>query len=266
MSKPGVDELLIRCVLDHALLQRLRNAPESVFREYELTEEMQEVLAHPDKRLIWLLGMVVQEQARDNPAAHSDTTHTVEASLDEPATSQVVSRPSGDTPPVVPLAASRIALRLVPYVQQHPEASETASQRSQVTVTYAAHLDQLPAGTALEDLPDVPQVAAPGQPVQPLGFVVTVQPMVWADTAGNQQITFSVAASLQQNAATAHMTGAPATSAPATLSPWCHDVDSPRVRLAAARVHDCAEHERYDRLLDLIKVMVAEEPAGETER
>ena len=167
---------------------------------------------------------------------------------------------------MVPLAESRIALRLVPYVQQHPEASETASPRSQVTVTYAAHLDQLPAGTALEDLPAVPQVAATGQPVQPLGLVVTVQPMVWADAAGNRQVTFSVAARLQQDTAPAHMPGAPATSAPATLSPWCHDVDSPGVRMAAARVHESAEHERYDRLLDLIKVMVAAESARETDR
>ncbi len=148
------------------------------------------------------------------------------------------------------LPESRLALRLVPYVQQTEDSTDESPA---VIVNYAGHLDPLPAGSDVHDLPDVPVAATDGEQLPPLSVVVGVQPTVWTDDSGNRQITFSVSARLPQETAMQQADG----SAGMRLSPWPHDVDSSTVSAAAAQVHDADASERYQRLLELIDVMVA---------
>ncbi len=70
MTRPGIEELLIGCVLDPQLLKRLQESPMSVFEDYELSDRAREILASPDSRLLELLGESVTGQTDEaSPAA-----------------------------------------------------------------------------------------------------------------------------------------------------------------------------------------------------
>ena len=67
MPKPGIDQLLIRSALDPDLLRRLKETPHEVFAEYDLTGEQQDLLLHPDHRLLPLLGAALA-RPQETPA------------------------------------------------------------------------------------------------------------------------------------------------------------------------------------------------------
>ena len=56
MPKPDITRLLIDSALHPELRARLRETPEEVFAEYDLTAEEREILRCPDHRLLPLLG------------------------------------------------------------------------------------------------------------------------------------------------------------------------------------------------------------------
>ncbi len=241
MKKPGIEDLLIRCVLEPELLQELRVSPESVFDSFDLSDRARELLSEPDARLLELLGEAV-EQRTDAPSSRREGKP--EAAKPQPAAA--LEEPAG----VMSLPESRLALRLVPYVQQ---AAASTGEAPEIVVNYAGHLDPLPGDADLEDLPQVPEAVTDGQQLPPVSIVVSVQPTAWTDDTGNQQMTFSVSARLPQD-------GVDADSGNRTevrLSPWRHDVDSPDVRAAAERVRNAQADDRYHRLRELIDVMVA---------
>lgn len=241
MSKPGIEDLLIRCVLEPELLQRLRESPDAVFGEFELTDRAREILAAPDARLLELLGEAMGLKRTEAPTAQSETPEPDSPESDS-ANEQAAE--------VTSLPQSRLVLRLVPYVQQF---STTTGEVPDVIVNYAGHLDPLPEGTEIGDLPDVPTTMSDGQRLPALAVIVGIQPTVWTDDAGNRQITFSVGAQLPQEAAADHA----AETSDTGLSPWRHDVDSSAVEAAAKEVHGAKPGGRYERLRDLIDVMVA---------
>ena len=246
MAKPGIRELLIDCVLDPRLLQRARQSPESLFEDYELDAATRALLASPDERLLELLGQAFRN---DSPG---EQAHAVEsATIDGPARAAPVCQ-AQDAVTVNSLAASRLAVRLVPILQRSGSA-EDGDQT--LAINYAGHLDNLPAGTELDDLPEVPVADVPGQALPALAVSVSIQPQVWTDRSGNQQITFSLSASLppQTNRSPERETNHVA--APGGQSPWQHDTTSSEVLEAARRVHDASTGDRRARLLELIDVM-----------
>ncbi|MDJ0907997.1 MAG: hypothetical protein QNI99_02315 [Woeseiaceae bacterium] len=246
MKKPGIEDLLVRCVLEPELLQQLRKSPESIFDDFDLSERAREILSSPDARLLELLGEAVGGERGQRV---DETTEPSESDEVEP----------GDAPPHNPevrtLPQSRLALRLVPYAQQ---ATDPTGDAQQVIVNYAGHLDPLPEGAGLHDLQEVPQAVTDGQQLPPVSVVVSVQPAVWTDQAGNQQITFSVSAQLPQDA----VEQSSGDVSDVSLSPWRHDVDSPAVKAAADSVQAAEQSDRYQRLRELIDVMVTPAPTA----
>ncbi len=255
MEKPGIEELLIGCVLDPLLLRQLRESPESVFSDYELSDRAREILTSPDERLLELLGESVKGQSTEGEGNESQTPAPQEQTNPVAAGDRATR--------MVSLPESRLALRVVPYAQQ---AAESADESPAVFVNYAGHLDPLPEGLELQDLPEVPTAATDGEQLPPLSVVVGVQPTVWTDDSGNRQITFSVSARLPHETALQQTNEPAEASAGIRLSPWPRDVDSPAVNAAAAQVREASSDERYQRLLELIDVMVAPTEAVGTEQ
>lgn len=234
MDKPGIEELLIACVLEPGLLRRLRESPASILDDYELSDRAREILIAPDERLLELLGESLQRgpdgQRRQDPPRRK---------IRPAASGQAQSLP-----------ASRLAVRLVPYVQQ-----VAGDGVPQVIVNYAGHLDPLPDGLDLDDLPDVPQAATDGEQLPPLAVEIAIQPTVWTE-ANERRITFSVNARLPQET-----NDQPAPEL-GNVKPWPHDIDSPAVKAAAVRVHEAEAGERHQRLLEMIDVMVFSADGG----
>lgn len=247
MNKPGINELLIACVLDPAMLQRVRQFPESVFTEYELSDHARELLTSPDERLLELLGQAIQQQ--------SDAPHSSE-SPDPPGT--MADAPDKTAVVAERMPESRLALRLVPYLQQNIDAT---AEIGKFVINYAGHLDQLQADSDFSDLPAVPEAAVPGQALPPLGVVVAVQPHTWTDANGNQQITFSVNARLPQDIAVAPV----ADTGSNTLSPWRHNTSSAEVEKAATEVLTANTQSRRQKILALIDAMVTPHSVSEAD-
>jgi hypothetical protein len=245
MNKPGIEELLIACVLDPQLLNRLRESPDSVFADYELSDQVRELLVSPNQRLLELLGKVVHQQAGDQQFPV----------MNEPA--QMPANETAVRPPPFSLPESRLALRLVPYLQRAAATESATDGHLQLSVNYVGHLDSLPPGRSLEELPGVPPADVRGQTLPPLSLIVAVQAQVWTDEAGSQQITFSISARLPQDSAASQPSDSVDESAAQDLTPWRHDVNSSAIKAAAARVHGAQKEDRRQRLLELIDVMVA---------
>ena len=68
-TKPGIDQLLIQSALDEDLLRRLHESPDEVFRDFELSAEEQDILRHPDHRLLPLLGAALARQTPSSSAS-----------------------------------------------------------------------------------------------------------------------------------------------------------------------------------------------------
>ncbi len=239
MEKPGTRELLIGCVLEPQLLRRLQENPEAVLTEYDVSDRARDILSSPDERLLELLGEAVVR--RDGDSAEHEQSADVGAVGEQSS-------------PAAVLPASRLALRLVPYVQQAANAAPS------VVVNYAGHLDPLPDGIELDELPDVPSGLTDGQQLRALAVTVSIQPVVWTDDAGDRQMTFSVGAQLPQDTAVPHSN----VTIDDRLSPWRHDTDSASVGEAATRVREASADDRYAQLRELIDVMVSPpESSGE---
>ena len=264
MDKPGIRELLIDCVLDAQLLERARHSPESVFADYELDEAGKALLLSPDERLLELLGQAVRDEAAgEQPAdaAHAPTEVSVDsdpvAGDPDVATHLEVASVSYSLP------ESRLAVRLVPFLQQTIEDDSGDTDGPPLTIKYAGHLDNLTQGMEIEDLPDVPAAGVPGQELPTLAMSVAIRPHARTDASGNLQITFSLSATLpqvtdeQETQPTSGVAGADEARA------WYHDTTSDDVLEAAGRVRDATDGDRHARLLELIDTMIARDADGE---
>ena len=258
MDKPGIRELLIDCVLDAQLLERVRHSPESVFADYELDEATRALLASPDERLLDLLGQAVRDETAGDESAdagHASTGAAIERVADptdpDVATQLEVASISYSLP------ESRLAVRLVPFLQHSMEDDSGETGSPSLAIKYAGHLDNLTEGMEIEDLPEVPAAGVPGRQLPTLAVSVAIQPQATTDAAGNLQITFSLSATLPQ--ATDEHGSLPAGGATGADDPraWHHDTTSPGVLEAAGHVRDAAEADRRARLLDLIETMTA---------
>ncbi len=106
--------------------------------------------------------------------------------------------------------------------------------------SYAVWVNPLAEGTDPASLPPPAGATLPGQPLAPLHAVIRLSAVQFADAAGHAQV--GLWASLRQDT---NVDSAPEPGAD----------ESPGVALAAAAVRAASSEERYDRLIDLIRVM-----------
>src|SRR5450432_899746 len=112
-AQSGFDRLLIRTAIDPGLCHRLLASPDSVFAEFDLTEEQQDLLRHPDHRLLPLMGAMLARQGEPEAAPP-------QASVSEP---RIAVDAMSDGPPPLPHATPRtlpdvsLALTVVPCVR-----------------------------------------------------------------------------------------------------------------------------------------------------
>ncbi|MBZ5617603.1 MAG: hypothetical protein LAQ69_02540 [Acidobacteriia bacterium] len=242
-SKPGIDQLLIRSALDADLRQRLAESPDQVFREFDLTEEQQELLRRPDHRLLPLLGAALARQAGPcDPLSEASAS-----GLEPDATPPPHAAP---TPP--PHAAIRartlpdisLALTVVPCARIENGECKGFS--------YAVWVNPLPEGADPANLPP-PGASLPGQPLSPLHLVIQISAVELQDAAGKPQVGLS--ASLRQSSNTV---GPPSPESAGTpeVSPFGSDLRSEGVRAAVRAVRNAPRREeRYDRLIDLMQAL-----------
>ena len=224
--KPGIDQLLIRSAIDADLRRRLAEAPADVFREFDLSEEEQEILRQPDHRLLPLLGAAL---ARQKPSAAP--------SLETPA--------PAPQPQVLVQAQAlpdiSLALTLVPCAQH-----ENGQFKG---FTYAVWVSPLPPGADPATLPPPAGAALPGTPCSPLHAVISVSAVQLQDAAGNPQV--GLWASLRQSSNAAAPPAVEAAGKP-EASPFGSDFQSTDVQRAVAAVRSASPAERYDRLISLM--------------
>ena len=227
-------------MLEPQLLHRLRDAPQAVFAAYDLSEEERDILSSPDERMLALLGRVHRAAGAAPGAPEAGARGGAEIAA------QVRS-----------LAESRLVLRLVPYLQRPPQPA--GEGEPPIVVSYLGHLDPLPAGASVDELPPVPRPAVPGQALPPLTLIVAVTPQVAGAGGDSLEVAFSMRTEL--SARTPRPDDNRSAGGAADLGPWRHDTGSAAVRAAARRVRSAGPGDRYQRLLELIEVMVRPAPA-----
>jgi hypothetical protein len=227
-NKPGIDQLLVRSALDADLQRRLRETPDEVFRDYDLSPEEQEILRKPDHRLLPLLGAAI---ARQRPEA-------------ERARSEASATPANVTLQAQALPDIALALTIVPCARY--ENGEFAGFQ------YAAWVSPLPAGADPATLPPPAGAALPGAPSPPLYASINIAAVQLPDAAGTPQA--AMWASLRQ---ASNITAPPAaeTAAKPHASPFGSDFNAPAVRDAAAAVRAAAPEDRYGRIMSLLAVL-----------
>ena len=228
MSKPGIDQLLIESALQPELRRRLRESPDEVFRDFELTEEEKDILRRPDDRLLALLGTALVRQMESARPAE-------ELSVDSAPPSLIEARPLPDT---------WMALTVVPCA---------VYEKGQFKgITYAVWTNPLPAGGDPASLPPPAGVMLPGRPLAPLYAVIQLSAMQSQDAAGNPQVGLWASLWQSSNVATPPP---PETAGDPQASPFGSCLDSPAVQAAVAAVRMAPSEERYDRLFDLMRVL-----------
>lgn len=228
-TKPGIDQLLIQSALDDNLRRCLRESPDEVFRDFELSAEEQDILRHPDHRLLPLLGAAL---ARQTPSS------TTAASPEVPAPQPHVVLQAHGLPDI------SLALTLVPCAQH-----ENGQLKG---FSYAVWVSPLPPGADPTTLPAPAGAALPGTPCTPLYAVVSVSAVQLQDAAGHPQV--GLWASLRQSS---NVPAPPAVEAAGKpeASPFGSDFQSPQVRAAVAAVRTASSEERYGRLLSLMSTL-----------
>jgi hypothetical protein len=227
-NQPGIDQLLIRSALDADLRRRLRECPDDVFREFDLSPEQQEILRQPDHRLLPLLGAALARQTPPSAAA------TAEAPAAQP---HVVVQAHA-------LPDISLALTLVPCAQH-----ENGQFKG---FAYAVWVSHLPPGADPVTLPPPAGAALPGTPCSPLHAVISVSAVQLQDAAGHPQV--GLWASLRQSS---NVPAPPAVEAAGKpdASPFGTELQAPPVRAAVAAVRSAAPEERYGCLISLLGVL-----------
>jgi hypothetical protein len=240
-AQSGFDRLLIRTAIDPGLCQKLLDSPDSVFAEFDLTEEQQDLLRHPDHRLLPLMGAMLARQGEPEAAPP-------QAPVSEPIT---ITDAMSDGPPALPPATPRtlpdvsLALTVVPCARVDNQETPGYS--------YAVWVNPLPAGVDPSTLPPPAGAQLPGRPFLPLHIVVQLCAIEYRDSAGRPQVGLS--ASFRQSS---NVTGPPAPESKG-LVPSQNPRHSEAIVTAAAHVRSASGEQRYHRLIDLIHALRNEE-------
>lgn len=228
MAKPPIDQLLIQSALEPDLCRRLRESPDEIFEEFDLTEEEKEILRHPDHRLLPLLGKALAHQMQSTGPAEEATVATTPA----PA---INARTVPDT---------LMALTVVPCALR-----EDGQLKG---FTYAVWVQPLPPGADPASLPPPAGAVLPGQPLEPLHAVIQISAVQSQDAIGNPQL--GLWACFRQS--TNVPEPPPRESAGGARPPICQmRGDSELIQAAAAAVRSAPSEERYARLADLLRTL-----------
>ena len=174
--KPGIHQFLIASALDADLQRRLLESPDEAFQDFDLTEEEQDLLRHPDHRLLPLLGAALADQSESSPSGPP---------LPRPQPHAVI--PARNLPDI------SLALTLVPCAQDVD---------GRLSIAYAVWVNPLPEGPDPASLPPPAGAALPGQPLTPLHAVIQVSAVQLQDAAGNLQVGLTAALRQSSNMAT----------------------------------------------------------------
>ena len=229
LPKPGIDQLLIESALQPELRRRLLESPDEVFGDFDLSEEEKEILRRPDHRLLPLLGAALARQMESSgPLGEASSVSPAPPALIEART----------------LPDTWLALTIVPCAQ-----FEEGHLKG---ISYVVWANPIPEGGDPATLPPPAGVVLPGQPLAPLYAVIQLSAVQTQDAAGNPQV--GLWASLRQSSNVA----APPpleTAGDPEASPFGSHLDSPQVQAAVAAVRAASSGERYNRLIDLMRVL-----------
>jgi hypothetical protein len=215
--KPGIDELLIAAALRPDLCRRLRESPEAVFEEFDLTGEQKDILLHADERMLGLLGAALTRQQESAPAPVLEVA--VEAAPSRART----------------LPNMSVVLTLAPYWQD----KEGEPSR----VSYAVWVSPLPEGADPANFPRPPGTELPGRALAPLRAVIQFSAVQYEDAAGQPQVGLSASFRQSSNIMAPVM---PAVSG---------RVYSEELQAAAAAVRAASGEERHAKLIELLRVL-----------
>lgn len=221
--------MLIESALQPELRRRLLESPDDVFRDFDLNEEEKEILRRPDHRLLPLLGAALARQMESSGPLGEE--------------------PSASPAPPAPIEArllpdTWLALTVVPCA--HREEGHLKG------ISYVVWANPIPEGGDPATLPPPAGVVLPGQPLAPLYAVIQLSAVQTQDAAGNPQV--GLWASLRQSSNVA-APPPPETAGDPNASPFGSRLDSPQVQAAAAAVRGASSEERYNRLIDLMRVL-----------
>jgi hypothetical protein len=229
VAKPPLDQLLIDSALDPDLCRRLKEFPESVFPQYDLSETERELLRHPDHRLIPLLGEALARQA-PSPGGSAEAPGVAAA-----------------PPTVFPasmLPDTLVALTVVPCAVREDGQLQG--------ITYAAWVQPLPAGTDPATLPPPSGAALPGEPLAPLHAVIQISAVLSQDSGGAPQVGLWGSFLQSSNVS---IPPPPESAGDPAASPFKSPFNSKEIQDAAAAVRSAPKAERYARLVDLLRVL-----------
>ena len=236
VDKPTIDQLLIRAALEPGLCRRVLESPDQVFAEFDLTADEQEILRHPDHRLLPLLGAALSRQmSASGPVGKSAAVAAEDAEIEAPAAPGVVFRGLPDT---------AMVLTLVPCALR--EEGEFKG------ITYVMWASPLPQGTDPAALPPPAGTVFPGEPLAPLHATIRITALQSRDAEGNPRL--SICGSFHPSPE-ACLPPPPESAGDVDVSPYRSPIHSEPVQTAVAAVRRASSEEKYDRLVDLLHAL-----------
>ena len=223
-TKPKINQLLIQSALQPDLCRHLLEAPDEVFRDFELTQEEQDILRRPDGRLLPLLGAALARQTEMGSPPDASAKESL---------ARVETRMMPD---------ALLALTVVPCaVQENGQFQGLA---------YGVSVSPLPESGDPAGLP-LP-AGLPGQPLAPLYAVIQISAVLSQDAAGGVQAGLWASFRRSTNVAAPPP---PETAGDPSSPPFGTRIDSGEVASAAAAVLDASREDRYDKLVDLLRAV-----------
>lgn len=221
--------MLIESALQPGLRRRLLESPDEVFRDFDLSEEEKEILRRPDRRLLPLLGAALARQMES-------------------------SGPLGEVPSVSPAPPALIEARTLPdaWLALTVVPCALHEEGSLKGISYVVWANPIPAGGDPSTLPAPAGVVFPGQPLAPLYAVIQLSAVETQDAAGNPQVGLWASFAQSSNVAAPPP---PETAGDPKASPFGSRLDAPQVQAAVAAVREASSEERYNRLIDLMRVL-----------
>jgi hypothetical protein len=243
-AKTGISRLLIASAIDPDVHRRLLECPEETFDAFDIAEEDRELLRHPDRRLLRVLGAALAEENAPVSAAASVATMAAPPAV---AGAPLAGATRPGAPPGMPTASAplpdmSLVLTLVPCALY--DGGELRN------FAYAAWVSPLPEGADPEALPPPPGTVLPGKPLPPLRAVVRVSAIQMQDAAGNPLVGLS--ASLLQSTNMSALPPPEAAGNPAAIG---RDLSAAEVQSAIAAVRCAPAGARYGKLIELLRVL-----------
>jgi hypothetical protein len=169
VPKPDITRLLIDSALEPELRRRLEETPDAVFEDYDLTAEQRELLRHPDRHLLPLLGAALERCAESPPPNAEPIQITVDSRM---------------------LHDAQMALTVVPCL---------IGER----ISFAAWVSPLPEGGDPSHLPPPAGSTLPGIQLTPLYAVIHLSSALSSDATGAARVSMWASFLQSSNAVTA---------------------------------------------------------------